>query len=354
MSRIPRSTALVAGLLLLFVVPAAHASTASVSGSTLTITAGPGESNDVLLSLDGYISDTAGIAPGPGCSPWDEGTTKVDCGVGFTSVVVQLGDGDDNFQNSLGGRVGYSTVDGGPGNDVVFDTATIVARLTGGDGDDTIDGGQGNDEISGGAGNDGLSGRAGNDTIDGGPGVDAINGDTPANPRHTGNDTLLARDGERDSVACALGADSVVADAIDVVEELDCEVIDRAAADPGTPGSSELAGTVGLAKRARLSAFRKGLRGTVQFSRPASVVLTVRISAATARRVGLGRKAVTLATVRTAVLNSAAKRVTVKPSRAMAAKLGRVRRTLTATVKVVATDGDGTRTAGQQKLTLRR
>ena len=49
-------------------------------------------------------------------------------------------------------------------------------------------------------------------------GVDSILGEL-------GNDTILARDGERDVISCGLDADRVVADAIDVIRE-GCEQVE--------------------------------------------------------------------------------------------------------------------------------
>ena len=51
-----------------------------------------------------------------------------------------------------------------------------MARVDGGDGDDTLNGGDGVDKLNGNAGNDTLNGGAGNDTLTGGPGVDPHNG----------------------------------------------------------------------------------------------------------------------------------------------------------------------------------
>jgi hypothetical protein len=95
MPRILRSPALLVGISLLAVAPAAHTSTVRVDGAALIVTAAPGEANNVLLSTYGYVGDTAGLTLGPGCGPWDDDPTKADCGVAFTSVVVDLGDGDD-------------------------------------------------------------------------------------------------------------------------------------------------------------------------------------------------------------------------------------------------------------------
>jgi hypothetical protein len=91
-------------------------------------------------------------------------------------------------------------------------------RLNGGAGPDTIHGNGGNDRISGGAGADKLYGDAGNDTITGGAGRDAMFGGS-------GNDTIQAKDGERDTIDCGSGRDSVVADTNDVVKG--CETVRR-------------------------------------------------------------------------------------------------------------------------------
>jgi Ca2+-binding RTX toxin-like protein len=112
-------------------------------------------------------------------------------------------------------------------------------------GDDVLVAGDANgDEVIGGADDDQLTGGLGDDRIVGGPGRDVLSGDRPArcNEYHCdvsegyGNDTIDARDGERDSVSCGAGADTVLADAIDVVAA-DCE--QASGAPPGgKPGSS--------------------------------------------------------------------------------------------------------------------
>ncbi len=61
-------------------------------------------------------------------------------------------------------------------------------RLTGGDGDDTIDAGIDDDTVDGGAGNDAIRGGAGNDLLDGQEGFDLIEGGT-------GNNTINGGDG---------------------------------------------------------------------------------------------------------------------------------------------------------------
>lgn len=88
-------------------------------------------------------------------------------------------------------------VNGGIGNDVIFDTGAgnrlIGAegndRIEGNGGNDTLDGGPGNDRLYGGLGDDTLRGGAGNDLLDGGPGRDFLDGGG-------GNDTYILRRGE--------------------------------------------------------------------------------------------------------------------------------------------------------------
>ncbi len=62
------------------------------------------------------------------------------------------------------------------------------------------------------------------DTVDGGAGVDTIS-------TGGGDDTVLARDGERDVIDCGAGFDRVAADQLDEVTH--CEQVDRGAAAPG-------------------------------------------------------------------------------------------------------------------------
>jgi|GEM_PF-2853944 len=79
--------------------------------------------------------------------------------------VVNLGDGNDTFDNSEASNVvGKDTVDGGAGNDLIYT----------GNGDDLLKGGSGNDTLYGEAGNDTLIGGTGNDTLIGGDGSDTF------------------------------------------------------------------------------------------------------------------------------------------------------------------------------------
>lgn len=92
-------------------------------------------------------------------------------------------------------------------------------RITGGAGDDCLIGGPGNDRLSGGSGRDGLSGGPGNDRLHGGRGTDRFLGGS-------GNDGITARDGERETVNCGSGRDTVTVDRADRVSR-DCERVIR-------------------------------------------------------------------------------------------------------------------------------
>ena len=109
------------------------------------------------------------------------------------------------------------------------------SSLEGAGGDDFLKASDGSDSLDGGAGADTLDGGFGDDTIVGGPGPDMITGDRASGECGIyycklphGNDTIDARDGERDSVNCGVGADTVRADAVDTVAP-DCETVERGA-----------------------------------------------------------------------------------------------------------------------------
>ena len=83
------------------------------------------------------------------------------------------------------------------------------------------------DRISGGKGNDKLLGLGGNDVLVGGRGRDVLNGGP-------GNDRLSSRDGERDTLICGPGRDTVLGDQLDTVRR-DCEVVQRKRVTPPKP-----------------------------------------------------------------------------------------------------------------------
>jgi len=153
--------------------PAAPAAASQITsnGSTVTYTAGSGESNSVLVSSVAYDSSCGSIGA-PCLSVWDSGAhmtsvsgacelVAADPIVGDTAVctvptnvVAALGDRDDSYWDWNG----PSTVDAGSGNDT---------PVVGGGGDDSLHGGIGSDE---------LEGWDGDDLLDGGPGDDYLEG----------------------------------------------------------------------------------------------------------------------------------------------------------------------------------
>ena len=155
--------------------------------------------------------------------------------------------------------------------------------VEGGGGNDTIYTSYGKDAINGGAGNDTIRGYDGNDAIVGGPGEDTLIGDTLGQTcnvltcsTYIGNDVIDARDGERDSLDCGLGADTALVDAIDV--HTNCETVQVAgAATPGTPGqpsgkgkpgSGAAGATLSVARVSLRKALRSGLRLTLKGAKP--------------------------------------------------------------------------------------
>ena len=163
-----------------------------------------------------------------------------------------------------------------PGRYVLTDAADSIdlpnfgsSSVDGRGGDDQITGNDGTESIDGGGGADRLEGGYGRDTLTGGPGRDTIYGDETSQRcsygSHCavvpyGDDTILARDGEADTVDCGVGTDRAIVDAADVVSN--CETVegtDHATTDEPRGGRSQRA-TIVLARRVGLRrALRRGL-----------------------------------------------------------------------------------------------
>ena len=111
------------------------------------------------------------------------------------------------------------TMRGTTGADVLYGTPgyDVVCAYGGGD---LVTAAGGNDVLFAGRGDDEIYGRLGNDRIIGGFGYDSLFGGP-------GDDTFDARDGQRDSVNCSTGRDTVIADRSDVVTR-GCERVNRA------------------------------------------------------------------------------------------------------------------------------
>ncbi len=92
-------------------------------------------------------------------------------------------------------------------------------RISARAGNDLLLGLGGDDTLRGGPGNDTLRGGSGRDLLIGGPGVDTMEGGT-------GLDRIEAADGQRDTIRCGPGRDSVRSDRVDAVAP-DCERVQR-------------------------------------------------------------------------------------------------------------------------------
>ncbi|WP_320671068.1 calcium-binding protein [Patulibacter defluvii] len=147
-----------------------------------------------------------------------------------------------------------------------------TSRVEGRGGNDTLTGNDGTETIDGGAGDDRIEGGYGHDTLTGGPGRDTIYGDETSQRCSYlsnctvvpfGNDTIYARDGERDVIDCGVGSDRAIVDPIDVVAN--CEQVERAAAPAARCRPGRVAGLTLRAARSR--AAKGGCRVTVARAR---------------------------------------------------------------------------------------
>jgi hypothetical protein len=330
--RLHRLAGLVAALVVFLVAApaAAQASTVSRTGSTITFTAAPGETNDVRISsgpIGLVITDTAGLTAAGDCT--QVSPTEANCGVDG-DFVISLGDGNDSLFEAGSFRPVH--VDGGPGDDKLQgDQAVDVFH--GGAGKDEIDGGGGADQLFGDAGDDYLKGGTGDDQLDGGSGKDVLEGDGHLYCAcDGGNDTINSRDGEYDRGTCGAGYDTVISDSIDNItggEGLNsCESVDKAAPSPGTDPAPEIVGTqpqpggsFGVALGARTSVkmskllSKNGFPFALAVNAPCRGTGKLVVAAAEARRRGLGKSSVTLASDTFAVPDAGtyAAGVTVKP-----------------------------------------
>lgn len=356
--------ALTAVLVFGFGAQASATTTVSRSGATITITGGD-EVNAVEQPSNGdsgplLYSDAAGINYGAGCT--DAGSNTVACGEKGPGLVaeVSLGGGDDTFRpEAVITTFPHLNVDLGAGNDTMWGSA-LNDVLKGGPGDDTIIGRGGNDTIDGGDGRDRLTGSDGDDTITGGAGIDSLFGDGEyTSLSGYGNDTLNARDGEIDRLACDFGADAVVADANDTFDVLgDCEQRDIAAAGspPPAPGSgTPLAVKLGAPAALKLGALLSGkaLRFRVTFTGACRATAGLVLRAAEAKRLKAGKKDTIIAADVADVPQAGVFPAVLKVTKAYRKKLRRAKK-VTAYLVVVCSDGAGANPSATRKVILKR
>jgi hypothetical protein len=208
---------------LVFLMPAAASATTTATrvGNAITITGDDGPNVISVNNVGNFImyEDTSGpnIVAGDGC--FQENPSLINCGQGGSGLIatITLGGGDDTYDDRLA-RTDWpvADLDAGDGNDTINGSYGSDI-LRGGPGNDTLRGIAANDQIDGGPGDDTIHGGADDDLVIGGPGRDSINGDGDySGTTLGGNDTIQARDGETDQVACGFGADTAVLDASDV------------------------------------------------------------------------------------------------------------------------------------------
>ncbi len=119
--------------------------------------------------------------------------TRVDAGAGNDTIIAApIAATAQDCSGGCFGGVGSQTIEGGPGNDLIFGERGNDT-LRGGPGNDRLYGGIGDDRLEGGPGNDLLAGGFGADSIDGQEGDDYVRGDGTIDHIYDsggGNDTL--------------------------------------------------------------------------------------------------------------------------------------------------------------------
>jgi Ca2+-binding RTX toxin-like protein len=112
---------------------------------------------------------------------------------------------------TLGDGLKFTTVHGGPNNDIIIGGDGDSA-IYGGGGDDELHGGRGSDSLYGEAGNDRLFGDTGDDLLEGGAGKDHLDGGKGKNK--------LAGGGGTDYITVRGGKDKTDRDVKDKLKEL--------------------------------------------------------------------------------------------------------------------------------------
>jgi Ca2+-binding RTX toxin-like protein len=282
-----------------------------------------GDGDDTLAGNAGddtaATTDDAGLSIGGG--PVDAGADSFAGGPGFDTtdyssrlapVSITL-DGLANDGESLEGDNAGADVEGligGHGADVLTGTAA-TQRIVGGSGGDRIDPGAGADEV-----------RAGD-----------------------GDDVVTAQDGNAEPIACGLGADSVTADFVDMLDA--CEAV-TLSPPPVVPDTRKPKVKLdGLPARPRFHHVRSGLRPRLSADEPVAYVVEL-LGAATRAHIAR-RYNLTLAR-RTISRTSKPRRITLRPKSAL---LGE-RRKLRVRIRVTATDAAGNATVLVKTLKVRR
>jgi Ca2+-binding RTX toxin-like protein len=239
-----------------------------VTGSNNNDTIFAGDGNDSINGAGGddFIDGEGGADSIAGGANGVSGDT-IDYSRRAGNIRVTLdaaaNDGEANENDNVGSDV--ENINGGFGGDSITGS-TSANTINGGAGDDSIDGLDGTDTLLGGSGNDSIDGGnqgdaigagRGDDSVDGGPDNDTINGDggadlvdgssgTDSLNGNAGSDTILAKDGQADTVNCGEATDHAVTDLAGDSTTADCEITDTGAAGFGDPVAvPPVDGTVG-------------------------------------------------------------------------------------------------------------
>ncbi len=222
----------------------------TLTGGAGDDTLGGGKGNDTLMG--GAGDDTLRGARGADTLTGGAGDDTLAGGKGADTFVFAAGDGDDTITDFGGGdRIRLDGVSGGfaalvieqdgadavirygdsgdtirmtgitatslgeddfilPPTPITFVRATLVNRIRGGDGDDTLTGGDGRDRLIGEGGDDTLYGGAGDDHLSGGDGDDTLHGGDGVDKMYggAGDDTLHGGAGD-DSLTGGAGDDTL-------------------------------------------------------------------------------------------------------------------------------------------------
>jgi hemolysin type calcium-binding protein len=272
-----------------------------------------GGAGDDVLSGDGNKDPAADVIDGgPGTDAIESDWSDPGYGSQQQPVSVTLAGGNDDGRPGEGDDVhGVERIVSHAAGRLVgtdapehLEVFQIIgsSELIGNGGNDTLKGADGPDKVDGGAGDDDIDAGFGDDTIVGGPGRDSIAGDRrggdcgPLWCKYPyGNDTIEARDGEVDSITCGFGTDTVLADAIDVVDK-DCETVTRGSAAGGATKST-LGASIVKVKLGR--ALKRGV--TVRVTAPGAGRLTA-AAKAKGKKVAAGSRTVKKAGSTTVVL----------------------------------------------------
>ena len=296
------------------VAPTAAGANASISrtGNTITIVSNAGsdgilaDTSTTRFSRVRYRSSAGLLTPGRGCTRVPS-STLVDCGpvarntMNLLTAKVTLGAGNDTFRGHVGSdRQPRLVIDGGPGNDVIAGTDSRD-DIDGGAGRDSLYGLDDTDGLDGGPDADTLFGGNGNDAVDGGTGQDHIYGDVNGLGMSTwGADVIVAYDAEPDVLHCGAGFDVATLDASDTIPTASCEGLQGGQNTPPIEhpeGTLPLTMAIGAPTDVHLAQLVNGsiLHFAASFSAPAFVSGRLEVTAAEARRVGLGRTGLVLA-----------------------------------------------------------